>query len=143
MNSEKAWYWLAAGVLALGLCNSLAESRIGLVQGIPDQWQETSDQFTASASDQVMRILDVASRLVNRDQLGMAGAELAVARVQTQVACLRNVVAERQAAAARAAAERARSKFLEESPSVRRLSCPKAPSAPVVTVRQMPGPDTI
>jgi hypothetical protein len=142
MSREKAWYWIAAGVLALGLSNSLAERQIGLVQGLPDQLQEEADQFTASVSDQAMRFLDVASRMSDRKELGMARAEIALARVQTRVACLRSVVAERQAATARVEAEKVRVISIEELPSVRKLSCPKS-QTPTVTVRQMPDPDTI
>lgn len=143
MNSEKAWYWVAAGVLALGLSNSLADRQIELVQALPDRFLGLADQFTASVSDRAMRFLDVASRLSNRNELGMAGAEVAVAQVQTRVACLRTVIAERQAAAARVAEERTRAMSLEELPSVKTFSCPKSPTAPMVTVHQMPGPDTI
>jgi hypothetical protein len=143
MDSEKAWYWIAAGVLALGLSNSLAERQIGLIQALPDRFQEAADQFTADVSDQAMRVLDIAGRLSNRNELGMAGAEVALARVQTQVACLRTVVAERQAAAAQVAEERARVRSLGELPTVRKFSCPKSPATPTVTVHQMPGPDTI
>jgi len=143
MNSEKAWYWVAAGVLALGLGNSLAERQIGLVQTLPDRFQEAADEFTASVSDQAMRFLDVAGRVSDRDELRRAGAEVALARVQTRVACLQNVVAERQAARARLEEERARVLSLRELPSVREFSCPKHPTAPTVTVRDMPGPDTI
>ena len=71
MNSEKAWYWVAAGVLALGLSNSLAERQIGLVQGLPDQFQQATDEVTARVSDQAVRFLDVANRLSDRKDLGV------------------------------------------------------------------------
>jgi len=140
--NEKAWYWVAAGVFALGLSNSLAERQIGWARAMPDQLQEAADQFTASASDQAMRFLDVANRLSNRDELGMARAEVALDRVQTRVACLRSVVAERQAATARIEAEKVKVISIGNLPSVRKFSCPKSSTA-VTTVRQMPAPDTI
>jgi len=142
MNSEKAWYWVAAGVLALGLSNSLAERQIGLVQGLPDQFQQAADEVTARVSDQAVRFLDVANRLSDRKDLGVDRAEVVLARVQSRVACMQNAVAARQAARAHAQADRVRVISIEKMRCVRKFTIPEAPT-PILTVHQMPGPDTI
>ena len=40
MTSEKAWYWLAAGVLALGLNGAYQDGQFGWVHGIADRSTE-------------------------------------------------------------------------------------------------------
>jgi len=149
MNNDGAWYWVAAGVLALGLSNSLAEKQIVSFQGLPDQVQHVAEDFTANVSDQAVSVLDSAVRFSSGNQLGMDRVGIALARVQTRVACLNTAVAERQAQRARLEAERARWEAervmvipFEKVPCAKHFSLPKD-QTPVVTVRQMPNPDTI
>jgi hypothetical protein len=115
MKSEKAWYWVAVGVLALGLSNSLADREIGWARGLVDRFQAAEDQLVASASDQTSHFLDVASRLCGRNDLQTARVQLTLARVQTRVACIRTTLAERQEAMARQEEERARAVSTDRS----------------------------
>lgn len=142
MTSDKAWYWVAAGVLALGLSNSLADREIGLPRGLADQFQGAQDQFLASASDTAIGFLDSVGRLSDSNDFGNPTVQVSLARVQSRVACLSSMVAERQAELARQEAERAQEVSIEES--ISGDSCPRQKTQETVTkVRFIPDDDTI
>lgn len=138
MTSEKALYWVAVGVVAVGLSNSLADREIGWARGLADRFQAAEDQLVASASDQAIRLLDVANRFSRSKDLQTARVQLTLARVQTRVACIRTTVAERQEAMARQ--EKARAQAVSSFST----TCPRQKSQETVTkAHPLPNEDTI
>jgi hypothetical protein len=105
MVSEKAWYLVAAGVLALGVTNGYVS------QG--ENWArvlaERSISILDGVSSQTMRLANLAETIVGRNDSNFAGVEASMARVQTHLACVQTTMARRQAEMARRQADFARS----------------------------------
>ncbi|HUJ94933.1 MAG TPA: hypothetical protein VLW84_06700 [Terriglobales bacterium] len=143
MTSDRAWYWVAAGVLALGLGNSFANRQMGCIQELTDQVHVVENDLVAQASDQVVRILDVATRFSGQEELRAPQMQVALSRIQSRVACLQTLAAEKQAEMARHEAEKAREEMIENR-AVEEI-CPRQElqEVPVIKVRQMPDDDTI
>jgi hypothetical protein len=100
MRSEKAWYWLAAGVLALGLNGAYQDGQLGWTHVI-------ADRATAAVERVTMRgqhLLAMAEIMLGRntDTFGntFGRAETALERVQNKIVCDRVARAQRQIAMA-------------------------------------------
>ena len=104
MVSEKARYWMALGVAALFLSNSL-------VGGQSDWALRLADRSVATAqriSGQAMRYAVLAQVIVGRSEPGFVHAQNATARAQTRLALLQTAMARREATLARIQTERVR-----------------------------------
>lgn len=100
MRSEKAWYWLAAGVLALGLNGAYQDGQLGWAHVL-------ADRATAAAERVGMRgqhFLAMAEIMLGRntDTFGnsFGHAETVLERVQNKIVCDRVARAQRQIAMA-------------------------------------------
>jgi len=143
MTSDKAWYWVAAGVLALGLSNSFVDRHMDCVRELTERVQAQENDFLAEASDQVVQFLDVATRFSDQKELRSPQMQVALAKIQSRVACLQTLAAEKQAEMARHEAEKAREEMIENMPVEEICPRQKLQKAPVMKVREMPDDDTI
>lgn len=92
MASEKAWYWLVAGVLALGLNGAYQDGQFGWVHGIADRSMDMVDR----ASMRGQNLVTAAEMMLghNPEVAGWTGTVLH--RMQGKLACKRIQMAERQ-----------------------------------------------
>ncbi len=96
MAYEKGWYWLAAGVLALGLNGAFQDGEF--------QWVHAAAQRSVRAieraSEQTSRFLDVAQVMLGRTPASLERTEVALQKVQAKAACKRVEMAQREIARA-------------------------------------------
>ena len=78
MNSDRGWYLVAVGVLALGISNSVISDS---ARGFSDRAAAVADHLSAEA----MRGLAVAQLMSNRGDPGWAPAQGTIARAQTRL----------------------------------------------------------
>jgi len=92
MRSDKAWYWLAAGVLALGLNGAYQDGEF--------QWAHRLTCHTASlverASEEGLRMLATAEVVLGRNPEALARTEATLQKLQMRIACKRIGMARRQ-----------------------------------------------
>ncbi len=96
MRSEKAWYWLTAGVLALGLNGAYQDGQLGWVHSLVDR---TAGAVTR-ASERGMHFVTVAEIMLGRMPGASDRTEVAVRRDQNKIVCERVAKAQRQIAMA-------------------------------------------
>jgi hypothetical protein len=92
MASEKAWYWLAAGVLALGLNGAYQDGQFGWVHGIADR----STEIVERASMRGLSFVTAAEVMFGRNPDAMGWTNATLQRVQGKLARKRIEMAERQ-----------------------------------------------
>ncbi len=92
MTSDKAWYWLAAGVLALGLNGAYQDGQFGWVHGIADRSMETVER----ASTRGLSFVTPAEVMLGRNSEALGWKEATLQRMQEKFACKRMEMAERQ-----------------------------------------------
>jgi len=93
MASGKAWYWLAVGVLALGLNSEYQSGRLHWARQATDQ----SLALMERATDQTMHYVTLAEVMLGDNPAERRPAQAAVARVQAKIACVRMAVAQKEA----------------------------------------------
>lgn len=127
MATEKALYWIAICVMAVGLGNSFVNHHRDFARNIGQRAMFMADAISGRTQGQ----FDRADVLFDRTQAGFDRSQAAVDRVQTRVACLQTRIAQRQAALARAQAERTR---MAVEQSVRHLvvTAPDIPSNAII-----------
>ena len=96
MMYEKGWYWLAAGVLALGLNGAYQDGEFQWVHAAAQR----SIHAVERASEQASRLIDVAEVMLGRTPASLERTEVALQKVQTKVACKRFEMAQREMAKA-------------------------------------------
>ncbi|HXP17760.1 MAG TPA: hypothetical protein VN868_11720 [Terriglobales bacterium] len=112
MTSEKAMYWMAVGVLAVGALNGLV-NRVGeLVPWLADRSLALVSQASQTAADYV----ETARMTLGGDHLELAPAPMAVVRAQTGLASIQATLARNQAALDRVQAQRLRVRVLGSRP---------------------------
>jgi len=104
MASEKALYWMAVGVAALFLSNSLAGGRSDWALRLADRSVAAAQRI----SGQTMRYAVIAQLIFERTEPGFVEAQNATARAQTGLAFVQTRMAHREAALARIRTERVR-----------------------------------
>jgi hypothetical protein len=92
MASEKAWYWLAAGVLALGLNGAYQDGQFGWVHGLVNH----STEVVEDASIRGLGIMASVEGLFGTTPARPAWMETTLHRMQGKLACKRMEMAERQ-----------------------------------------------
>ena len=99
MNSNRGWYLVAVGVLALGISNSsIGNSSISdSVRGFLDRGVAVADNLSAEA----MRGLAVAQLMSNRGDPGWAPAQGTIARAQTRLALVQAKIDAKRAVSTR------------------------------------------
>jgi hypothetical protein len=104
MTSEKAMYWMAVGVLAVGALNGLV-NRVGeSVPWLADRWLALVSQ----ASQTAVAYIETARMTLGGDDLELAPAPMAVVRAQTRLACIQATRARNEAVLDRVQAQRLR-----------------------------------
>jgi len=96
MASEKAWYWLAAGVLALGLNGAYQDGQFGWAHGIVDR----SMSLVERASERGLSFASMAEVMLGRSPETSGWTEAALEKLQARTACSRVEMAQRQIAMA-------------------------------------------
>jgi hypothetical protein len=107
MRTEKAWYWLAAGVLALGLNGAYQDGQMGWVHVIVDR-AATSVERVALRGQHFVAMAEV---MLGREPQAFARTQAAIERVQERIACDRIAQAQRHMAMARVGEQLAEAKI--------------------------------
>ena len=94
MNSDRGWYLVAVGVLALGIGNSLISDS---ARGFLDRAAAVADHLSAEA----MRGLAVAQLMSNRGDPGWAHAQGTISRAQTRQALVQAKIDAKRAVSTR------------------------------------------
>ena len=94
MNSDRGWYLVAVGVLALGISNSVISDS---ARGFSDRAAAVADHLSAEA----MRGLAVAQLMSNRGDPGWAPAQGTIARAQTSLALVQAKIDAKRAVSTR------------------------------------------
>jgi uncharacterized protein HemX len=123
MGSEKAWYWIAVGVLALLVTNGFAARHKDDLLRLAEQSQAAIEQASIPAT----RLMATAEAMLGRGesrfvraQSGLAQAETRLASAQTEIECHQAAFARMQAEWARAVAiEQLRSTVICPRPNLR------------------------
>jgi hypothetical protein len=96
MRSEKAWYWLAAGVLALGLNGAYQDGQLSWAHCLAGR----AANIVERVSERSLRFVTMAEIMLGRSPETFGWAETALQRIQTKVVCERVAHAQRQIAMA-------------------------------------------
>jgi hypothetical protein len=96
MRSNNAWYWLSAGVLALGLNGAYQDGQLGWAHGLADR----AASIVERASLRGQRFLTMAEVMLGRDPGSFGRTEAAIERVQNRIVCNRVARAQRTIAMA-------------------------------------------
>jgi len=96
MRSEKAWYWLAAGVLALGLNGAYQDGQLGWAHCLAGRAADLLER----ASDRGLRLVTMAEWMLGRSPEGFGRTEAVIQKIQTKLVCQRDAMAQRQMAMA-------------------------------------------
>ena len=94
MNSDRGWYLVAVGVLALGISNSVISDS---ARGFSDRAAAVADHLSAEA----MRGLAVAQLMSNRGDPGWAHAQGTIASAQTRLALVQAKIDAKRAVSTR------------------------------------------
>ncbi len=99
MNSDRGWYLVAVGVLALGISNSSIGnlSISDSVRGFLDRGVAVADNLSAEA----MRAFAVAQLMSNRGDPGWAHAQGTISRAQTRLALVQAKIDAKRAVSTR------------------------------------------
>src|SRR5215470_14370564 len=81
MASDKAWYWLAAGVLALGINGAYQDGEFQWAHRIADR----SAVMVQQVRNEGCRLVAIAETLLGRDSSGVERAQDQLARVQDRL----------------------------------------------------------
>jgi hypothetical protein len=127
MATDKALYWIAICLMAVGLGNSFVNHHRDFTRNLGLRAMIVADTISGRTQGQI----DRANVFFDRTQAGFDRSQAAVDRVQTRVACLQTRIAQRQAALARAQAVRTR---MAVAQSVRNIvvTVPEIPSKTIV-----------
>ncbi len=114
MRSDKAWYWLTAGVLALGLNGAYQDGQLGWAHVLADRATAAVERVTLRGQ----HFLAMAEVMLGRntdtfgDSLGRTGT--ALERVQNKIVCDRVAHAQRQIAMAHVREQLAQAKVQQK-----------------------------
>jgi hypothetical protein len=98
MRSQTGWYWLAAGVLALGLNGAYQDGQLGWVHCLADR----AADIVGQASERSLRIVTVAELMLGRSPETLGRTEAALQKLQGKMVAQRVAQAQRQIAMAQA-----------------------------------------
>jgi hypothetical protein len=110
MISDRAWYFVAAGVLAFGLSHSLLNSGADWVAQVSDRTLASVQQISMGATDCPGR----AQILLGRNHVNIPAVQIKVAQMQARVACRRSVLARHKAEMIRLQTDNAQMIFGEQ-----------------------------
>jgi len=96
MRSNQAWYWLAAGVLALGLNGAYQDGQFAFVHRLTDR----ASEMIAHTSERGGQFVAMAQLFFGQSAADADRAQAAIQRVQSKIVCERVANAQRQIAMA-------------------------------------------
>lgn len=96
MGSEKAWYWLVAGVLALGLNGAYQDGQLGWAHDLADH----TASMVERASERGLHFVTIAEMMLGRSPEAFGRTEAALQSLQTKAVCERVAREQRQMAMA-------------------------------------------
>jgi hypothetical protein len=144
MNSEKATYWMAVGVLALMVGNHFATKFDG------NCLTERAAAAVQRLSSEGSRMLAMAQLAVDRGTMSVARSQASFVRMQTRFASEQTAAARQQITCARAQAAYQRAMALQQVQQLRmQVICPRqslriqVPQVELPQVREIPNADTI
>jgi hypothetical protein len=92
MASDKAWYWLAAGVLALGLNGAYRDGQFGWAH----QFADRSTEIVERAEMRGLGLVTAAEVMLDRNPEAVGRMEGSLGRMQAKMACKRIEMATRR-----------------------------------------------
>jgi len=95
---EKGWYWLAAGVLALGLNSAYEDGQLGWVHCLADRATAAVERLSARS----LSVVTMAELMLGRTPETFGRTEAAFQKLQNKVVAERVAEAQRQMAMAQA-----------------------------------------
>jgi hypothetical protein len=98
MRSQTGWYWLAAGVLALGLNGAYQDGQLGWVHCLADRAVTVFEQ----ASERGLRAVTMAELMLGRSPETLGRTEAGFQKLQSKMVAQRVAQAQRQIAMAQA-----------------------------------------
>jgi hypothetical protein len=110
MGSEKAWYWIAVGVLALVVSNNFAARHEDEIGRLASRSLAAIEQVSGQATHFVAR----AEMMFGRGETHFVGTQTTLAGAQARLASVQCVIARHEAALARVQAEHARMAAMQE-----------------------------
>ena len=119
MASDRGWYLIAVGVLALGLSSSMLNSHPDWMRNLTDRSVASADRFSAQAE----RYLGMAQILLGRSEASFGPAQSMLGHMQADLGVMQADVARHQAEMARLDAANIAAISLPPMPAVR-VSCP-------------------
>jgi hypothetical protein len=96
MRSDKAWYWLTAGVLALGLNGAYQDGQLDWAHCLAGR----ATSLVQRVSDRSLRLVAMAEVMLGRSPDSFGRTEVVLQRIQTKLVCQRVAMAQRQVAMA-------------------------------------------
>ncbi|HZS96219.1 MAG TPA: hypothetical protein VFA40_05540 [Terriglobales bacterium] len=96
MRTDKAWYWLAAGVLALGLNGAYQDGQLGWAHVLADRAAAAVER----ASLRGQHFVAMAEIMLGREPQAFGHTQAAIERIQNRIVCDRVAHAQRQIAMA-------------------------------------------
>jgi hypothetical protein len=102
MVSEKGVYWMALGVLALGLSNSLVNQHGDCLRGFAGRAVAVAEGLSAQAMSRV----EMAEMMLGKGEAGVARTQATVGQAQVRLASVQTVLARHQAEMTRVQGER-------------------------------------
>jgi hypothetical protein len=96
MRTDKAWYWLAAGVLALGLNGAYQDGQLGWAHVLADRATAAVERATLRGQ----HFVAMAEIMLGRQPQAFGQTQAAIERIQNRIVCDRVARAQRQMAMA-------------------------------------------
>jgi hypothetical protein len=110
MRSEKAWYWLAAGVVTLGLNGAYQDGQLGWAHCLAGQ----ATAYVQRVAERGMQYVAMAEVMVGGSPEALDRTEAALQKVQSKVVCQRVAMAQREMAKAQARQQIAEAKMRQK-----------------------------
>jgi hypothetical protein len=96
MRTDKAWYWLAAAVLALGLNGAYQDGQLGWAHVLADRATAAVERVTLRGQ----HFVAMAEMMLGREPQAFGHTQAAIERLQNRIVCDRVARAQRQMAMA-------------------------------------------
>jgi hypothetical protein len=110
MRTDKAWYWLAAGVLALGLNGAYQDGQLGWAHVLADRATTAVERVTFRGQ----HFIAMAEMMLGREPQALGHTQAAIERIQNRIVCDRVARAQRQMAMAQVREQLAQAKVQQK-----------------------------
>jgi len=110
MRTDKAWYWLAAGVLALGLNGAYQDGQLGWAHVLADRATAAVERTSLRGQQWVA----MAEIMLGREPQAFGHTQATIERIQNRIVCDRVSRAQRQMAMAQVHEQLAEAKMQQK-----------------------------